>query len=570
MIFLQLTLLIFLSMTQLAQSQWVRLSNFQNPSSSSHSMHSGQSRITKSVTVGRQQIEISQNRANPLSFGGDYVRRDEAPWLCPIFYERNENNLEYMCGSSLISSNFVLTAAHCVHSKQHLQPFFPPDVVVMCGIFDLTNLYDQNIQRIPAKTITVHPSWNYTSKRYDGDIALIELQQAMKFSRFVNRIALPPNEAIRPETEGFVIGYGESEFESSHEKKPRRIQIPTVGIEECYQNHPTISIIKSIDSFCAGRNGVVPCNGDSGSSFHIDYHSTNTIIGVVSVGIEGDNKKCNDKTFALFSDVTKYVDWIKMTVQSGYVLADEDSGQLFDDDDVEETWKPNETFCEYVEEAGYRCTLRNVRSTTKDVKITKVNRQHLESRNDGDVEKVWIIEQQAVYIPEMSLITKLFPRVRDLRIWNSGLKYIERRKIGIFTRVRVLDFFQNKIEVIPSDAFDDMPQLEELKILNNRVKHLPENLFKKLKNLIYFFAEYNEIEELPRKLFEGTKIAVINLKGNQLKKINVDFTMLPNVNNIDLDGNICINRCLGHYCGKMSVAELQREINEKCCGENSM
>jgi hypothetical protein len=310
-------------------------------------------------------------------------------------------------------------------------------------------------------------------------------------------------------------------------------------------------------------------NGDSGSSYFMNIHSTSTIVGVVSIGIEGTNKKCNDKTFALFADVTKYVEWIKRTVGSGFEVAGDELGQSDDDDDEpdqSDSWKPNETFCEYVEDAGYRCTLRNVRSTTSDVRVSKVNGQHLDRRDDGDVEKVWIVDQQAVYVPEMSEVVRKFPRVKDLRIWNCGLKHIERRKLGIFTRVRVIDFFQNHIEDIPSDAFDDLPQLEELKILNNRVKKLPENLFKNLRNLVYFFAQYNEIEELPANLFDGTQIAVVNLKGNRLKRIGVDFRMLSRVNNVDLDGNLCINTCWGHYCGKMTVEVLQEEIDEKCGG----
>lgn len=159
---------------------------------------------------------------------------------------------------------------------------------------------------------------------------------------------------------------------------------------------------------------------------------------------------------------------------------------------------------------------------------------------------------------------KKFRRIRDLRIWSCGLKFVERSKLSIFKRLTVLDLFNNHIETIPADAFNDLTLLTELKILNNRVKSLDERLLKNLKNLAYFFAENNEIEELPEELFENTNIAVVNLKNNRLKKIHVDFRQLRNVNNIDLDGNVCMSKCLGHYCGKMSVDEFQNEILQKC------
>lgn len=185
--------------------------------------------------------------------------------------------------------------------------------------------------------------------------------------------------------------------------------------------------------------------------------------------------------------------------------------------------------------------------------------------------KIWIVEQEAKFIPEMTEIVSKFKNIYDLRIWTCGLKFIERSKLTIFAKnLRVLDFFNNHIEQLPENVFDDLLRLEELKILNNRVKHLPENLFHNLKNLKYFFAENNEIEELPARLFIDTQIAVVSMKNNLLKRIFVDFRRLRTVNVIDFHQNTCISQCLGHYCGQMSVAEMQQEIRQKCSRSDDM
>lgn len=44
------------------------------------------------------------SRGESLSIGGEYIFEGEAPWLSPIY---NQN--EYLCGSSLVSSQYVLT-----------------------------------------------------------------------------------------------------------------------------------------------------------------------------------------------------------------------------------------------------------------------------------------------------------------------------------------------------------------------------------------------------------------------------------------------------------------------------
>lgn len=165
----------------------------------------------------------------------------------------------------------------------------------------------------------------------------------------------------------------------------------------------------------------------------------------------------------------------------------------------------------------------------------------------------------------MSNVLEKFRRIVDFRIWSCGLKYVERSKLAPFARrLRVLDFFNNNIEDIPEDAFNDLTQLQELKLLNNRIKHLHEKTFQNLRHLKWFFAEFNEIEDLPEHLFDPTQIVVVSMKNNKLTRIYVDFRKLRNVNVIDFNNNVCIDQCLGHYCGKMSVAEMQNQIEQKC------
>jgi Leucine-rich repeat (LRR) protein len=166
----------------------------------------------------------------------------------------------------------------------------------------------------------------------------------------------------------------------------------------------------------------------------------------------------------------------------------------------------------------------------------------------------------------MSAVAEKFKHIVDLRICKCKLKYIERSKLAVFSkRLRILDLYNNNIETLPVDTFDDLTQLHELKILNNRIKHLPENLFRNLKNLKMFNADYNEIEELPKRFFDPTpQIVSIQMNNNELSRIYVNFCRLSDLNVIDFSQNACINQCLGHYCGKISVDEMQKEIDEKC------
>lgn len=76
----------------------------------------------------------------------------------------------------------------------------------------------------------------------------------------------------------------------------------------------------------------------------------------MSIGISGTTEKpCNDETYALFADVTKYVEWIKKSVGSGFLLNFEnsDADEDMDFDNRDTMWKDKEAFCEYKVDDGF-------------------------------------------------------------------------------------------------------------------------------------------------------------------------------------------------------------------------
>lgn len=85
------------------------------------------------------------------------------------------------------------------------------------------------------------------------------MDKIVKFSDFIQQISLPASNFIHENVEGFVVGYGKSELEKNHESMPKKIKIPITNNEKCYQSHAVFSEIKSVESFCAGKVGVVPC-----------------------------------------------------------------------------------------------------------------------------------------------------------------------------------------------------------------------------------------------------------------------------------------------------------------------
>ena len=109
------------------------------------------------------------------------------PWMVKIEKLKN-GKFNHHCGGSVISENFVLTAAHC------LQNFDTENFRLIFGIDDLNaeNQVFKQVRRV--KKFSVHPQFD--SRVLYFDIGLIEIDQKLEFNGGIHPICLPD----KPET----------------------------------------------------------------------------------------------------------------------------------------------------------------------------------------------------------------------------------------------------------------------------------------------------------------------------------------------------------------------------------
>ncbi|CAH2098473.1 unnamed protein product [Euphydryas editha] len=258
-----------------------------------------------------------------LIVGGVNTKAGDWPWHVAI-YRQESSTLKYICGGTLISKYFVLTAAHCTTIGG--VPVLPDILGVFVGKYHLFRS-DSTTQELQVHQVIVHDE--YSHKNLKNDISLLKLRTEVVFNNYVQPACLWYKEAYDKLTSfeiyGTVVGWGFDRTDSITSTL-RAASMPLIPKISCILSNPIFysNALGDGKKFCAGyNNGTSPCNGDSGGGFLIflpddlsdDVKKTPGawyVRGIVSESLSRhDAPICDPNSYAVFTDVSEYLNWIK-------------------------------------------------------------------------------------------------------------------------------------------------------------------------------------------------------------------------------------------------------------------
>ncbi|KXJ68965.1 hypothetical protein RP20_CCG000765 [Aedes albopictus] len=242
---------------------------------------------------------------------GEIALPFDYPWMALL----NDAALGFVCGGTLISNRYVLTAAHCV--KRRNITFVRLGENDIEQIEDCITLDDEIIctpdpQDISIEDRFIHPE--YSERNKANDIALLRMASPAIIGDSVKTICLPdgnPEQRKLKPWSFIVSGWGMTEF-GSPSNVLRFAKLPAVSLEACSIRVRNLhsSVRLGDGHICAGGvNATDNCRGDSGGPLHYISNDTSRFVqqGIVAFGI----RKCGEESEpGVYTNVGQFLSWL--------------------------------------------------------------------------------------------------------------------------------------------------------------------------------------------------------------------------------------------------------------------
>ncbi|MBZ3877518.1 Urokinase-type plasminogen activator [Sciurus carolinensis] len=271
-------------------------------------------------SVDQLQFQCGQKALRPRFkiIGGDVTTIENQPWFAAIYRKHRGGSVTYVCGGSLISPCWVVSATHCFINHQQKQ-----DYIVYLGRSRL-NSNTPGEMKFEVEQLILHEDYNADSLAHHNDIALLKIRSSMgqcaQPSRSIQTICLPPKyDDAHFGTSCEITGFGkENPTDYLYSENLKMTVVKLVSHKECQQPHYYGSEVTT-KMLCAAdpQWETDSCQGDSGGPLVCSTEGRLTLTGIVSWG-----RGCALKNKpGVYTRVSQFLPWIHTHIREENGLA---------------------------------------------------------------------------------------------------------------------------------------------------------------------------------------------------------------------------------------------------------
>jgi len=233
--------------------------------------------------------------------GGVEAKKHSWPWQGSL-RRVSIFGTSHSCGCSLLSENWVITAAHCVDGNTN-----PNSYRIDFGRHHRDTTNEGTEQLLPVAAVIKH-EW-YDADNIDNDIALLQLRTPATINNHVSPVCLPTFDVSTAGIPTIITGWGSTQG-TCCTNLLKQATVPVVDYDTCtrwdwYGDQITDNMI------CAGyeNGGTDTCQGDSGGPLHVkdEVKGRYQVNGLTSWGAGCAGKKKP----GVYTRVHNYLSWIQ-------------------------------------------------------------------------------------------------------------------------------------------------------------------------------------------------------------------------------------------------------------------
>lgn len=250
--------------------------------------------------------ECGEREPQGRIYQGEPISKENIPWMVAVITSKGKSKRSSLCGGSIITSNVILTAAHCLMTRNGR---YLKKVMV---VYNYTLSLAGKNTALYAEKVIAHPTF-VKRRAIVHDVALLKLPVDLEFNRYVKPVCLPTDKMDIAGKSLVIAGWGITET-GKGSKTLRYAEVIALTDEECQaqlrrtRNPDTRLRARPGPAICAFAIGTGACRGESGGPLTLMGDDGRTVqVGISSMG----DGRCPPRTPPVYTRVSSHVQWIE-------------------------------------------------------------------------------------------------------------------------------------------------------------------------------------------------------------------------------------------------------------------